>query len=631
MAHYFDWCPEAVVVIHPVTLRVLKGNHQFHRSVAPLTRVAGRSVLDTLFHASSERMGRVLAEAKHSQAPISVPGCETAVFTGGGPVQFDWLVCLHGAAIVLSGRRVSAPSCFPSMSTMHSLSEKDGSEVDSGPSLSNISLPRGMLFLQQRSSPWALRCDSHARCFDHGDVGRRVQQARQFAELKAHGEFLRQRDDFAQRIFHEIRTPCHTMQMITKSLLEEIPGTNTDVRSQLEMAWAEGVRLCQLADDVKRAMQLQCGQPPPVHRSWVSLSPLVTECSEFLHARFSRSATALKVSYDPSVPSDVSVYVDKDLLGMVLCDLLGNAMAFAENSTVTLTVSLYASGQMGFQVISNGRPLPSHAIQHLGQQYWHAIDPFEIPGLRLPQDDAFCGLGLFVSFHYVRLMGGHLKARSDPDSTVFSFAIDTETLVTRQDPSGHLMDTHVAPAVSFPIIEARTCPPRLPNVPSLVQTPAFGGGSLGRLWRRLALWHRKTPAARPDDEGANRPFARRGGRVLVVEDNLVCQRVVVRCLERAGIRTDTALNGEEALKAVGADPQGFDVILMDLRMPVMDGITATRLLRNAGYAIPIVVLSAEVGAPLAEAQEAGATALLEKPANPRTVVDTVLRLLSPTH
>lgn len=142
-------------------------------------------------------------------------------------------------------------------------------------------------------------------------------------------------------------------------------------------------------------------------------------------------------------------------------------------------------------------------------------------------------------------------------------------------------------------------------------------------------WSRKSSKAAPDDEGADRPFAKSGGKVLVVEDNLVCQRIVVRCLERVGIRTETAVNGEEALKAVATDPLGFDVILMDLRMPVMDGITATRLLRSAGHVMPIVVLTAEVGAaPLAEAREVGATDILEKPTNPKAVVDTVLRHLA---
>ena len=79
-------------------------------------------------------------------------------------------------------------------------------------------------------------------------------------------------------------------------------------------------------------------------------------------------------------------------------------------------------------------------------------------------------------------------------------------------------------------------------------------------------------------------------RVLLVEDNLVNQKLASRLLEKFGIQPDLALNGEEALEQ--AIQQAYDLILMDCQMPIMDGYTATKALRAQGYTAPIVALTA---------------------------------------
>jgi signal transduction histidine kinase len=79
-------------------------------------------------------------------------------------------------------------------------------------------------------------------------------------------------------------------------------------------------------------------------------------------------------------------------------------------------------------------------------------------------------------------------------------------------------------------------------------------------------------------------------RVLLVEDNLVNQKLAIKLLEKFGIQPDLAINGEEAVERAGQ--HAYDLILMDCQMPVMDGYTATRTLRTAGYGGPIVALTA---------------------------------------
>jgi CheY-like chemotaxis protein/anti-sigma regulatory factor (Ser/Thr protein kinase) len=121
-----------------------------------------------------------------------------------------------------------------------------------------------------------------------------------------------------------------------------------------------------------------------------------------------------------------------------------------------------------------------------------------------------------------------------------------------------------------------------------------------------------------------------GRAILVVEDNAVNQKIVVRLLEQLGYRCTLADNGRLAVDLVQA--RAFDAILMDLQMPVMDGFEATREIRRLGHAaLPIVALTANVQDEFRdEALAAGMNAFLTKPVQRRTLDETLSRLVAPT-
>ncbi len=116
----------------------------------------------------------------------------------------------------------------------------------------------------------------------------------------------------------------------------------------------------------------------------------------------------------------------------------------------------------------------------------------------------------------------------------------------------------------------------------------------------------------PSPDRSKMGVVRLQGRVLVVEDTPALQRLESQILERMGLFTTVAGNGQEAIEMVST--QDFDLILMDMHMPVMDGVEATRELRRRGVYIPIVALTANVmPRHRQQFEDAGCNAFVEKP------------------
>jgi CheY-like chemotaxis protein len=115
-------------------------------------------------------------------------------------------------------------------------------------------------------------------------------------------------------------------------------------------------------------------------------------------------------------------------------------------------------------------------------------------------------------------------------------------------------------------------------------------------------------------------------RILVVEDNLTNQKVVAGLLKKHGYEILVANHGRQALEAL--ETSAFDLVVMDLQMPVMDGLEATRLIRRDArwQALPIVGLTAHaLGGDRERCLEAGMSDYLSKPFRPRDLLDTVQR------
>ncbi|MEO2035757.1 MAG: ATP-binding protein [Planctomycetaceae bacterium] len=234
---------------------------------------------------------------------------------------------------------------------------------------------------------------------------------------------------------------------------------------------------------------------------------------------------------------------DPTRLRQILLNLLSNAIKFTKSGSVRVTAETNESQQLLIRVLDTGRGMSASQIARVFQ-------PFEQADASMVREQGGTGLGLSISRELASMLGGTLTVESEPGrGSSFSLTIDPGNI-------DHDEMLH------------QSC--RL--------VPAEDGN----------------PTERDQPVAVNTPVAS-GCRVLLAEDTRCMQHLIVRLCEKAGATVVSVDDGQAAYEtAIQAqvDAQPFDLILMDMQMPVCDGYSATRRLRNNGYEGPIVALTA---------------------------------------
>jgi PAS domain S-box-containing protein len=413
------------------------------------------------------------------------------------------------------------------------------------------------------------RLRAYARALERTNTD--LEQAKLTAE-----EAARAKTEFLANMSHEIRTPMTAILGFAEVLLErETEGdTPSDRRDALRTILRNGAYLLEILNDVLDFSKIEANRLD-VERIPCSPLRLLFELDSLLRVRAEQKGIALEFALDGEIPE--SIESDPVRLRQIILNLVGNALKFTEQGSVRV-VARYLPDELEveFEVTDTGVGIPLDKLADI-------FDPFSQADSSTTRRFGGTGLGLAISKRLVDLLGGSIEARSrSGEGSEFRFRVPIGTL------QGVAMVDEL-------------------------KDPETDSGQ--RLRERI-----KDTQVR--------------GRILVVEDGRDNQRLIQHILEAAGCTVRLADNGQAghdlALAACDAE-EPFDIVLMDLQMPVLDGYEATRQLRANGYAGPIIALTAHaLPAERQRCTAAGCDDFATKPIN-RFELLTLIKRYLPSH
>ena len=357
-------------------------------------------------------------------------------------------------------------------------------------------------------------------------------------EAMLHAErTTRVKSEFLANVSHEIRTPMTAILGFADELLDEAVRSQASRETQdaLRTIRRNGDYLLTLLNDILDLSKIESGRLD-VERVTYSPIDVVLEVARLMRVRADAKAIRFDVEFATELPARIEG--DPTRVRQILINLVGNGIKFTDLGSVRLVVALRESPsgpRIVFEVIDTGIGISSSDLAKL-------FRPFRQADGSTTRRYGGSGLGLTISKHLCELMDGTIDLESDPGrGTTFRVTLPTGSLVG---------------------IER-------------VRAPAEGVDAPGG-------------RARPETP-------RLAGRVLLVEDGRDNQLLLRRLLAKAGLDAEVCENGQQAVERVltaRAEDAPFALILMDMQMPIMDGYTATRLLRARGYEGAIVALTA---------------------------------------
>jgi signal transduction histidine kinase/CheY-like chemotaxis protein len=340
---------------------------------------------------------------------------------------------------------------------------------------------------------------------------------------------------------HELRTPLTAILACADLLMDQAHAARGDPH-HLELLGTlqrNGRHLVRILSDILDFAKLEAGRLE-VERIDTRPAEILRDVEQLMAPAALGKGIGFELELADSVPAQIRS--DPTRLRQILVNLVGNAVKFTDTGGVRVTAQVVQQEglrALEIAVTDTGCGMAPSAVERL-------FEPFSQADETMARRFGGTGLGLAISNELARLLGAELAVQSsEGEGSRFSLRM--------QLPDAGAPDAAADSAAEEELDEST------------------------RTWmQRIAR-----------DAGP--------ARILLVEDSADNRRLLELMLTRAGLRVSFAHDGQEGLsEALLAHAAGepFDVILMDMQMPVLDGYTATRRLRQIGYAGPIVALTA---------------------------------------
>ena len=382
----------------------------------------------------------------------------------------------------------------------------------------------------------------------------------------------RAKSAFLFNMSHDIRTPLNAIIGYTSLALQEkdIPSTIADYLSKIE---ASGHHLLYLINDVLEMSRIESGkmelEPEPV-----DLKKMLAETEDIFSAQM--KAKGQEFTVDTSQVKNRCVLCDKNRMIRVVLNLLSNAHKFTPAGG-KISVTLLQTDGWDSQIGTYELRIKDNGIGMSPEFAERVFEAFERERTSTVSNIQGTGLGMAITKGIIDLAGGTIRVITAPGA-------GTEVVIHLQFEL--IDDEQISNQASEKKIKAN------------VSEYDFSGKHL-----------------------------------LLVEDNEINREIATAILVETGFSLETAVNGQEAVDLVAASRPGhFDLILMDVQMPVMDGYEATRFIRAlkdpALAAIPIVAMTANAFAEdVQAAKNAGMNGHIAKPIDIAGMIETITEIL----
>ena len=405
----------------------------------------------------------------------------------------------------------------------------------------------------------------------------RLKQANTDAEAAS-----RAKSEFLANMSHEIRTPMTAVLGYTDLLIEESWGRPGSIQL-LDVIKRNGHYLLELINDILDLSKIESGNLT-IETIQFSLLEKMKEIQSLMKVRAELRGLHFKLSFEGALP--VEIQSDPTRLKQILINLIGNAIKFSpDGGKVSVETSFLNSSAddplLEFKIRDTGIGMTAEQIAMLYQ-------PFVQADSSTTRKFGGTGLGLAISKRLAEMLGGDLTCESVPgEGTVFTLTIgigNPETLKFHENPQDDFR-----------------------QIPVIQQDPELPAGDSETM--------KLGPCT-----------------VLLAEDGVDNQRLISMLLKKEKTHVVLAENGDIAVRrALNAEQQGkpFDIILMDMSMPVLDGYGATRKLRELGIETPIIALTAHaMTGDRQKCIDAGCTDYATKPVNREKLRNIILKYRS---